>query len=166
MKPQQIITLPIDECREAIQLVVFTAGDERSRYGQVRLFSDGTQRTWAATDSFHAGLVQGGPDIEVYDVAIPPALLRFTELAEDGSGEVTLLIDNTSALLTVTGPGGAMTVAERPIDYPDIVHQFTQDRENMGSVTLRSHRLHGLLNRTPRVVALEGEDPIVESPPH
>jgi Putative bacterial sensory transduction regulator len=161
---ERTITLPMDECREAIRLLVFTRGDDRSPHGSVRLTADGAQRVWFAGDDFHAAIVRGGTDREVYDVALPPDLIRYTESAADGTDTVTLTLDDTASTLVLAGPGGAMTVSVTATQADNGAALVTKDRETGGSATMRAHRLYDALNRQPRVVAGADENPSVGSP--
>jgi hypothetical protein len=96
--------------------------DERSALGYVRLRSDGERRSWAATDSVCAAICVGSPDDDVYEVLVSPAVIRFAAVAGDSDGLTSLILEGDIGhrRITVTGVGGALTVDEALVTFPDV----------------------------------------------
>ena len=86
------ISISVDEWEAARRASVVVGDDEREPTGQVRLRSDGVRRTWTATDRVRGVVVVGGPDSNVYDVGVSPALLEHAVLTSDEDGPGPSLI--------------------------------------------------------------------------
>jgi hypothetical protein len=135
-------TIPIDEWDRARQLYDLARQSERSGFGQVRLRSDGRTRRWYVTDSVRAACFEGGSDSDVYDVGVPPALLRFS-LGESGQAdELGFEIDPAKRAITLRGSSGAITVEDLAYSFPSIDSIRPDDLEVGGRAVIRARDLH------------------------
>ena len=102
------ITIPAGEWRRARELASIVEDDERSVLGSLRLRSNGSTRRWYAANDSSAVFFDGDPDAGLYDVGVPPSILRFdvgrgTLLSMVGQGFGITIVGAAASLLPITG---------------------------------------------------------------
>lgn len=138
--------IPVEEWARARALYDVARVDERSGLGQVRLRSDGRRRRWYASDSIRAACLEGGPDSGVYDVGIPPALLRFAIDEMDDTPEVELVIDDAQRTVVLRGSSGSATVEDLAYGFPVLEDIRPGTDEIGGRATVRAGDLLNALD--------------------
>lgn len=136
------ITIPAGEWRRARELASIVEDDERSVLGSLRLRSNGSTRRWYAANEVSAAFFDGDPDAGLYDVGVPPSILRFGD--DDGSGAVTLRYTDEDDVrrLTVESANGSLAVYPVDAGFPHI-EGWLLDRDRIGaSSTVRARELH------------------------
>jgi hypothetical protein len=142
---QMIInSIPIEEWDRARRLYDI-ARVERSGLGQIRLRSDGQVRRWYATDSVRAACLDGGPDREIYDIGLPPALLRFSLGESEVSEELDLIIDSEHRSITLRGSSSSVVVEDLAYPFPASEALRSSDIEVSGRAVIAAHQLHNAI---------------------
>jgi hypothetical protein len=154
--------IPIEEWDRARRLYDIARTGELSGIGQVRLTSDGTLRRWYATDSVRAACFDGGPERNVYDISVPPALLRFSLGESEAAEELELVIDSEHRTITLRGPASSVTVEDLHYTFPSVGTIRPDDVEVGGRAEMCARDLHNVVGTAwrSRAVDVEQDQPV------
>lgn len=137
MQTELRIEIPAAEWRAVAPLVAFTAPDELSVIGMLRLVADGRRRIWWSGDGRRLVRQIGEVDEAEYDLLVSPRLvdfaLRRAIVGEAAALELDTDDDGTVLTLTARTPSQALTVAADPRSYPNVDEIFTSELAASGA---------------------------------
>lgn len=138
------LTIPAGEWRRACELAAIVEDDERADLGSLRLRSNGSTRRWYAANGTSAAFFDGDPDPGLFDVGVPPSILRFAEVPGATDAVVLHFSDDEDGnpQLAVTGPRGTLRVHPHQGSFPHM-EGWLLDADRIGAAAhVRAMDLH------------------------
>lgn len=140
------LAIPAGEWRRARELATIVEFDERHDLGSLRLRSNGSTRRWYAANETCAAFFDGDPDPGLYDVGVPPSILRFVDADDENDVVLRFADEDDGFRLTVTGPNGSLRVAPHQGAFPHM-EGWLIEGERIGAATqVRALDLHELVS--------------------